>query len=147
MDSRKFTIPSILHISITNHNISGLAALPVLSPIKVVRTIRSPISRITVNMTNSFLLISFLLEVGRLRRLVLAIKFSFALKLVLVLKLVGLEVLLLYQVGTRISLNNSSTCVFCSRLFFHMTRHNEIRNIKLLSLMFQRSRIIPPRRR
>src|SRR6266508_2419488 len=118
-----------------------------LSPVKVVRAIWSPMSRITANMTNSLLLISFLLEVGRLKHLVLSIKFSFALKLVLVLKLVGLEILLLYQVGTRLSLTSSSTCVFCSRLFFHMKRPNEIRNRKLLSLMFQRSSKIPPRRR
>src|SRR6266542_6481808 len=87
MDSRKFTIPSILHISITNHNIGGLAALPVLPPIKAVRAIQSPMSRITANTTDSFLLISFLLEVGRLRHLVLAIKLSFALKLFLFLNL------------------------------------------------------------
>ena len=82
-------------------------------------------------MTNTFLLVILLLEVRVLHNLVLPIK------LALVLEIVGQEVLLLYQIGTRSSLNTSSTCVLCSRLFFHIKSANEIRDGKLLSLMFQ----------
>ena len=71
-------------------------------------------------MTNTFLLVILLLEVHVLHNLVLPIK------LALVLELVGLEFLLLYQIGTRSSLNSSSMCVLCSRLFFHIKSANEI---------------------
>ena len=67
-------------------------------------------------MTNTFLLVILLLEVRVLHSLVLPIKLCFTIKLALVLKLVGLEVFLLYQIGTRTSLNTSSTVVLCSRL-------------------------------
>ena len=76
-------------------------------------------------MTNTFLLVILLLEVRVLHSLVLPIKLCFTIKLALVLELVGLEVLL-YQIGTRSSLNSSSTCVLCSRLFFHIKSANEI---------------------
>src|SRR4051812_3664642 len=88
-----------------------------------------------------------LLEVGRLKRLVLCNKLAFALSFVLVvLRLVEMEVLLLHHMSTRSSHNNSSTCVFCSRLFFNIKSSNEIQNGKLLSLVFQRSRKTVPRR-
>ena len=48
--------------------------------------------------------------------------------------------------GTRTSLSNSSTCVLCSRLLFNIKSTNEIRNGKLLSLVFQGSSKIVPRR-
>ena len=51
-------------------------------------------------MTNTFLLVILLLEVRVLHSLVLPIKLCFTIKLALVLELVGLEVLLLYQIGT-----------------------------------------------
>ena len=82
-------------------------------------------------MTNTFLLVILLVEVRVLHSLVLPIK------LALVLELVGLEVLLLYQIGTRSSFNTSSMCVLCSRLFFHIKSTNEIRNRKILLLMLQ----------
>ena len=101
--------------------------------------------RITTHMAGSFLLIlSLLLEVGSLRGLVLAIKLSLALKLVLILGLVGLEVIFLHHMCTRTSIKASNTCILCSRLFLNMKRTNEIRNGKLLSLMFQRSSKVPP---
>ena len=77
-------------------------------------------------MTNTFLLVILLLEVRVLHNLVLPIKLCFTIKLALVLELVGLEVLLLYHIGTRSSLNTSSTCVLCSCLFFHIKSANEI---------------------
>src|SRR3954463_717052 len=97
-------------------------------------------------MTNTFLLIILLLEVRVLHSLVLPIKLCFTIKLALVLELVGLEVLL-YQIGTRSSLNTSSTCVLCSRLFFHIKSANEIRDEKLLPLMLHQGSKDPPRRR
>ena len=93
--------------------------------------------RISAHMTNTFLLVILLLEVRVRYSLVPPIKLCFTIKLALVLELVGLEVLLLYQIGTRSSLNSSSTCVLCSRLFFHIKSTNEIQNGKLLSLMLQ----------
>ena len=66
-------------------------------------------------MKNTFLLVILLLEVRVLHSLVLPIKLCFNIKLALVLELVGLEVLLLYQIGTRSSLNSLSTCVRLSR--------------------------------
>ena len=83
-------------------------------------------------MTNTFLLVILLLEVRVLHSLVLpiklclTIKLCFTIKLALVLELMGLEVLLLYQFGTRSSLNSSSMCVLCSCLFFHIKSANEI---------------------
>ena len=97
-------------------------------------------------MTNTFLLVILLLEILVLDSLVFPIKLCFTIKLALVLELVGLEVLLLYQIGTRTSLNTSSTVVLCSRLFFHIKSANEIQNRKLMSLVFQRSSKIIPRR-
>ncbi|XBI08652.1 hypothetical protein VPH35_136353 [Triticum aestivum] len=102
-----------------------------------IRATRSPMIRIPTHMTNTFLLVILLLEVRVLHSLVLPIKLCFTIKLALVPELVGLEVLLLYQIGTRSSLNTSSTCVLCSRLFFHIKSTNETRNGKLLSLMLQ----------
>ena len=95
-------------------------------------------------MTNTFLLVILLLEVGVLYNLVLPIKFCFTIKLPLVLELMGLEVFLLFQICTRCSLNTSSMCVFFSRLFFQIKSINDIRNGKLLSLVFQRGRKAPP---
>jgi hypothetical protein len=66
---------------------------------------------------------------------------------VLILELAGLEVFILYHVGTRASHGTSSICVFCSRLLFHIKRPNEIYDVKLLSLMLQRSSKIPSRGR
>ena len=87
-----------------------------------------------------------LLEVGRMGRLVLCIKLSFPLRfLLVVLGLVGLEVLLMYHVGTRSSLGDPSTCVFCFRLLLKIKCANEIQNRKLMSLVFQRSSKIVPR--
>ena len=81
-----------------------------------------------------------LLEVGRMWRLVLCIKLAFPLRFVLVvLGLVGLEVLLVYHVGTRSSPGDPSTCVFCSLLLLKIKSANEIQNRKLMSLVFQRS--------
>ena len=80
------------------------------------------------HMTNTFLLVILLLEVRVLHSLVLPIKLCFTIKLARVLEFVGLEVLLLYQIGTRTSFNTSSTVVLCSRLFFHIKSTNEIRN-------------------
>ena len=78
-----------------------------------------------------------LLEVGRMCQLVLCIKLAFPLRFVLVvLGLVGLEVLLVYHVGTRSSLSDPSTCVFCSRLLLKIKSANEIQNRKLMSLVF-----------
>ena len=54
-------------------------------------------------MKNTFLLVILLLEVRVLHSLVLPIKLCFTIKLALVLELVGLEVFLLYQIGTRSS--------------------------------------------
>lgn len=88
-------------------------------------------------MTNTFLLVILLLEVGVLYSLVFPIELCFTIELALVLEIVGLEVFLLYQIGTRTSLNSSSTCVFCSRLLFHIKSTYEIQNGKLLSLMLQ----------
>ena len=51
---------------------------------------------------------------------------------------------ILYQIGTRSSLNTSSTCVLCSRLFFHIKSANEIRDGKLLPLMLQQGSKVPP---
>ena len=82
--------------------------------------------RIPTHMTDTFVLVILLLVVLVLHSLVLPIKLSFTIKLALVLELVGLEVFLLYQIGTRSSLNTSSTCVLCSRLFFHIKSANEI---------------------
>ena len=93
--------------------------------------------RIPTHMTDTFLLVILLLEVLVLDNLVLPIKLCFTIKLALLLELVGLEVFLLYQIGTRTSLNTSSTVVLCSRLFFHIKSTNEIRNGKLQSLMLQ----------
>ena len=88
-----------------------------------------------------------LFEVGRMWWLVLCIKLAFPLRFVLVvLGLVGLEVLLMYHVGTRSSLSDPSTCVYCSRLLLKIKTANEIQNIKLMSLVFQRSSKIIPRR-
>ncbi|XBI55386.1 hypothetical protein VPH35_037221 [Triticum aestivum] len=98
-----------------------------------IRATRSPMIRISAHMTNTFLL----LKVGVLYNLVLPIKLCFTIKLALVPELVELKVFLLYQIGTRSSLNTSSTCVFCSRLFFHVKSTNEIQNEKLLPLMLQ----------
>ena len=116
--------------------------------LKVVRTLRSPVIRITADMAKTLpLIVRILLEVGRMRWLVLCIKLAFTLSFVLVVfELVGLEVLLLYHVGTRSSLSNSSTCVLCSRLLFNIKGTNEICNGKLLSLVFQGSSKIVPRR-
>ena len=75
-------------------------------------------------MTNTFFLVILLLEVRVLHSLVLPIKICFTIKLSLVLELVGLEVLLLYQIGTRSSLTTSSTCVLCSCLLFHIKSIN-----------------------
>ena len=60
-------------------------------------------------MALSFLLISLLLllEVDRLWGFVLAIKFSFA-RIVFVLGFVGLEISLLYQIGTGIPLMSAN---------------------------------------
>ena len=118
-----------------------------LTLVITIRAARGPMIRISVDMTNTFILVSLLLEVGLLRSLVLPIKLSLPIKLALVLELVGLEVFLLYQIGTRTSLNTSSTCIFCSRLFFNIKSTNEIRNGKLLSLVFQRGSKVPPRGR
>ena len=85
-------------------------------------------------MTNTFLLVILLLEVRVLHSLVLPIKLCFTIKLALVLELVGLEVLLLYHIGTRSSLNTSSTCVLCSRLFFHIKSANEIHGGSLVMI-------------
>ena len=98
-------------------------------------------------MTNTFLLVILLLEVRVLHSLVLPIKLCFTIKLAPVLELVGLEVLLLYQIGTRSSLNTSSTCVLFSRLLFHIKSTNEIRDGKLLPLMLQQGSKVPPQRR
>ena len=88
-----------------------------------------------------------LLEVGRMWRLVLCIKLAFPLRFVLVvLWLVGLEVLLVYHVGSRSSLSDPTTCVFCSRLLLKIKSATEIQNRKLMSLVFQRSSKIVPRR-
>src|SRR4051812_43531570 len=102
-----------------------------------IRATRSPMIRIPTHMTNTFLHVIPLLEVRVLHSLALPIKLCFTIKLALVLELVGLEVLLLYQIGTRSSLNTSSTCILCSCLFFHIKSATEIRDGKLLSLMFQ----------
>ena len=50
-------------------------------------------------MTNTFLLVILLLEVRVLHSFVLPIKLCFTIKRALVLELVGLEVLLLYQIA------------------------------------------------
>ena len=79
-----------------------------------------------------------LLEVGRMWRLVLCIKLAFPLRFVLVvLGLVGLEVLLVYHVGTRSSLGDPNTCVFRSRLLLKIKSANETQNRKLMSLVFR----------
>ena len=93
--------------------------------------------RISTHMTSTFLLVILLLEVRVLHSLVLPIKLCFTIKLALILELVRLEVLLLYQIDTRSSLNTLSTCVLCSRLLFDIKSTNEIWNGKLLSLMLQ----------
>ena len=53
-DTRKYTVPSILHLSITNDNISGLAALPMLALVIAVGAARSLMIRITAHMTSTF---------------------------------------------------------------------------------------------
>ena len=117
--------------SVSNDNISGLAAFPRMTLVIAIRATRSPMIRIPTHMTDTFLLVILLLKVLVLDCLVLPIK------LALVLELVGLEVFLLYQIGTRTSLNTWSTVVLCSRLFFHIKSTNEIRDGKLLPLMLQ----------
>ena len=77
-------------------------------------------------MASTFLLAILLLEVRVLHSLVLPIKLCFTIKLALVLELVGLEVLLLYQISTRSTLNSLRTCVLFSLLFFHIKSANEI---------------------
>ena len=116
--------------------------------LKAIRTFRSLVSRITAYMSKSLpLLMRILLEVCRMWRLVLCIKLAFAPSFVLIVfELVGMGVLLLYHVGTRTFLSNSSTCALCSRLLFNIKSNNEIRNGKLLSLVFQGSSKIVPRR-
>ena len=101
------------------------------------------------HMEFSFLLMSLLLllEVWRLLGFVLAIKFSFAHIVILVLEFIRLEILFLYQVGTGISLMETSTCVFRPRLLFHIKSANEIHISEFLSLVFQRGSEIPPRGR
>src|SRR3989337_2264239 len=138
-NSGKYTIPSILHVSVSNDNIGGLAAFPKMTLVITIRATRSPMVRISAHMTNTFLLVILLLEVRVLYSLVLPIKLCYSIKLALVLELVGLEVFLLYQIGTRSSLNTSSTCAFSSRLFFHIKSANKIQNEKLLSLVSQRA--------
>jgi hypothetical protein len=64
-DSGKYIIPIILHLSISNDNIGGLSALPLLTLVKEVWEIGSPMIRITSDVAYFFVLINLLLEVGR----------------------------------------------------------------------------------
>ena len=128
---------SILHVSVSNDNISGLAAFPRMTLVIAIRATRSSMIRIPTHMTSTFLLVILLLEVLVLDNLILPIKLCFTIKLSLVLEFVGLEVSLLYLIGTRTSLNTSSMVILCSHLFFHIKSTNEIWNGKLLPLMLQ----------
>ena len=52
---------------------------------------------------------------------------------------VGILRIFLHHMGTRISLNNFLAMdVLCSSLLFNIQRANEISNVVLMSLMFQR---------
>ena len=72
--------------------------------------------RISTHMTSTFLLAILLLEVRVLHSLILSIKLCFTIKLALVLELVGLEVLLLYQIGTRSLVQNQAIAPVCKAL-------------------------------
>src|SRR6266498_1240967 len=92
-------------------------------------TILSPMVRISAHKAAPFLVVLLFLEIGCLSGniLVLSLILGFILEL---------KILLLHQIGARISLVPLHTCVLCPRFLFNIKRSNKISNAELLSLMF-----------